>query len=189
MSASTQLCSVSDVKQYLSISDSTHDALLGALVDGASEAIENFCRRRFATAEYTEYHDGGDSAILLLDHCPVQSVDEVRVDSRHDFENGEPIDEDDYVLYPEEGLIVRIAGLFSAGTRNVRVIYTAGYAEVPNDVNRACVMLAAAWFNRGRQGADGIASEKLGDYAAKYASYSLPPQVTGLLTPYLELSI
>jgi len=189
MSASAQLCSVSDAKLYLGITDSSSDSLLGALVDGASEAIENFCRRRFATAQYTEYHDGGDSAILLLDHCPVQSVAEIRVDARHNFERAEPVDEDDYVVYPEEGLVVRIAGLFSAGTRNVRILYTAGYAQTPQDVKRVCVMLVASWFNRGRQRADGLQSERLGDYAADYASYGLSPEVTGLLAPYLELCI
>ncbi len=189
MSASTQLCSVSDAKQYLGITDTSRDALLGALVDAASEAIENFCRRRFATAQYTEYHDGGDSAILLLDHCPVQSVSEIHVDEDHDFENAVPIDVNDYVLYSEEGLVVRIAGLFGAGARNVRVIYTAGYAQTPRDVNRACVTLVASWFNRGRQSADGIDSEQIGDYAAKFSACSLPPQVTGLLTPYLEMCL
>ena len=189
MAASAQLCSVSDVKQYLGMTDSAHDALITSLVNGASEAIENFCRRRFGEAEYTEYHDGADSALLLLDHTPVKSVDEVREGPCRDFEGCDPIDEDDYVLYPEEGLLLRTSGMFPRGMRNVRVVYTAGYSSVPAVVGQACAALVASWFNRGHQGGDGLESEQFGDYSAKYASRALPSEVTELLVRYSDLCV
>lgn len=189
MAASTDLCVVSDVKSYLGLSDSSHDALLASLIAAASEAIENYCRRRFATMQYTEYRDGSDSALLLLDHSPIQSISEIRESANRDFERADPLDEEDYVFYAHEGLLLRTSGIFPEGLRNVRVTYTAGYAAVPADVQHACVALVAAWFNRGHQGGDGLESEQLGDYSARYSSYSLPPEATALLIPYLELCI
>ena len=189
MSASGNLCSVSDVKQHLGLGDATHDAFLSALVASASEAIENYCRRKFAATQHTEYHDGMGSALLLLDQHPVTEVSDLRQDLDRDFDAAEPISPDDYVVYPREGLLQRVSGIFHRGLRNVRVTYTAGYAAIPTDVARACVMLVAEWFNRARQGADGIEQESLGEYAATYAADGLPRRVLQMLTPYLELYV
>jgi len=189
MAASGNLCSVTDVKQYLEITGAEHDALLAALVASASETIESFCRRRFLATDYTEYHDGMGSALLLLDQHPVQSVAEIRVAADRDFDAVEPLGAEEYVLYAAEGLVQRTAGVFPRGLRNVRVQYSAGYGSVPDDVKQACVVLAAHWFHRGCQGADGIARESLGEYAVAFAPAGLPRQVIEMLAPYLELYV
>jgi uncharacterized phiE125 gp8 family phage protein len=189
MSASAPLCNLADVKLYLDITTDDHDDLLTSLISAASEAIENFCRRRFARAEYTEYHNGRGSPVLLLDHCPVQSVAEIRDDLDRDFDSAAPLDPGSYAVYPEEGLVVLTADNFREGARNVRVIYSAGYSQIPLDVARACIVLVAAWFARGRQGGDGVEREQLGPYSVKYAGRSLPRDVTDLLLPYLEISV
>ena len=189
MSASGNLCSIDDVKTYLGLSGSDHDTQLTALVANASEAIESFCRRKFTQTDYTEYHDGMGSGILLLDHHPAQSVTEVKIDANRDFDNADALDPDDTVTYGDEGLIQLVSGTFPAGVRNVRVIYSAGYTSVPDDVAQGCIQLAAAWFHRGRQGADGLERESLGDYAVTFRDRGLPAAVVDLLTPYLELYV
>lgn len=189
MSASGNLCSIDDVKTYLGLTGTDHDTRLTALVEAASEAIESFCRRQFTQTQHTEYHDGMGSGVLLLDHHPAQSVTSVKVDANRAFASAEAIDSDDYVVYGDEGMIQLVAGTFAAGVRNVQVVYTAGYSAIPDDVAQACVQLVAAWFHRGRQGADGIDTERLGDYSASYAARGLPQPVVELLTPYLELYV
>ena len=67
MSASGDLCTLSEVKQYMELAGSDRDGFLSALVSAASEAIEGFCRRPFTLTEYTEYQDGIGSAVLVLE--------------------------------------------------------------------------------------------------------------------------
>ncbi len=189
MAASTDLCTLADVKAYLGISGSTYDGVLGTLIDAASEAIENYCRRRFSETEHTEYHDGWGSTQIVLDHHPIASVSALYDDLNRDFDSETLIESDDYAFYPEEGILELLQGIFQTGVRNIKAVYTAGYATVPTDVAQAARILVASWFNRGRQGGDGISQETLGQYAAHYANDPLPVQVLSLLAPYRNVRV
>jgi uncharacterized phiE125 gp8 family phage protein len=184
MSASTDLVTLADLKAYLGISESGHDAVLGGLIDAASEAIERACGRAFAQAERTEYHDGRGSAWLVLKERPIASIADLRDDLDREFGAASAIVADDYTFYPEEGIVRLLTGTFQDGSRNVRVRYTAGYQTVPEDLAQACLMLAASWFNAGHQGGDGLTAEVLGDYRAEYAHRPLPEEVLRLIAPY-----
>ncbi len=187
MPASTNLCGLSDAKAYLGIDDSSEDAFLGDLIDRASEAIESFCRAEFGQVERTEYHDGG-SGIVVLGHRPVLQVGSVHDDPNREFPGGSLVASSSYVVKKLAGYILLADGDFAPGLNSVRVVYTSGYVSVPDDVAQACVMLVAAWYNRAHQGADGLAEEKLADYAARYATEPFPEAAKGLLEPYVEVA-
>jgi hypothetical protein len=61
-----------------SITDSSQDGLLSALVTSYSDAIEKYCRRRFVSHFYDELYNGNGERRLLLRQYPVQSVQSVR---------------------------------------------------------------------------------------------------------------
>ena len=187
MSASALLCSLSELKAYLGREDASEDAFLDDLVDRASSAIESHCRKEFGQVERTEYHDGG-SGIAVLGHRPVVQVASVHDDPGRVFPESSLVASSSYVVKKLAGYILRTDGDFIPGLNSVKVVYTSGYAQVPDDVTQACVMLAAAWYNRSRQGADGLAEEKLADYAVSYAQEPLPEPVAGLLEPYVEVA-
>jgi len=69
-------------------------------------------------------------------------------------------------------------------------VYTAGYTDVPEDVSQAAILLASVLYTRGRQGADGIASESHGDaYSVTYAVDLITPEIGTLLAPYREFRL
>jgi hypothetical protein len=61
-----------------SVTDSSQDGLLSALVTSYSDAIEKYCRRRFVSANYDELYNGEGQRRLLLRQYPIQSVQAVR---------------------------------------------------------------------------------------------------------------
>lgn len=188
MAASTTLATRAALKVYLGIDDSDgdHDDLLDALIAYASERIESHCRRAFASAAVTEYLDGTGISRLVLSRRPVTALTGVYEDAGRDFGEDTEIDPADLALYPEAGVVAWTAGVFGRGTRNVKAVYTGGYATVPDDVALACVKLAAAWYAHARAGGDGVLRETLGDYSAEYACRALPTDVEGALAPYRE---
>jgi hypothetical protein len=188
VAASTALATRTALKLYLGIdaSDSEHDDLLDALIAYASERIESHCRRKFASSSDPEYLDGTGTSRIVLSRRPVTALTSIHEDADRDFAADTEIDSDDLVLHPEKGIVDRVGAVFARGARTVKVVYTGGYATVPDDVALACVKLAAAWFAHARTGADGVRRETLGDYAAEYAAGALPADVEGALAPYRE---
>ena len=186
MSASTDLCSRSDVKSYLGLTGESYDAVIDLLIPAASEAIERLCRRRFASADHTEYHDGGGKDRLVLEHRPASAVSGVWDDLDREFSSDTKLDADDFVLDSDRGLLILRTGTFADGVRNVKVTYTAGYSETPDDVTHACIMLAAAWFHRGREAADGLDARSVAEMSQRFASETMPEAVRQILLSYRE---
>jgi len=134
----SKLTTLHAVKEYLGIeqfdTSQNADADLLALIRSASEDIEKYCGRTFEIQRHSEIYDGNASDILFLNHTPIHSVCEVKIDSaiEEDFEI-----RDDYIWLRN--------GLFTAGQQNVAVNYCAGYFrrgdEPPSDLQDACIQL------------------------------------------------
>lgn len=189
MAASMDLTSLAKLKAYLGLSAGDDDTLLTSLIDSASEAIEQYCGRPFARTERTELHDGCGSKSILLDCRPVASVASVHDDAGREFDDASLLPAENYTFYPESGVLTLDAGVFGDGRRNVQVVYTAGYASAPPAVEQAANILAAHFYNRGRQGGDGVVSETLGAYSVSYDAADWPGSVRALLTAYREASV
>ncbi len=183
-----------DLKLYLGLSESgesdpVNDSLLDRLIDYASERIESHCGRAFASEAITEYQDGSGTDSLVLRRRPVTALTAVYEDADREFATETEIPAAELALYPEAGIVVRPGSVFPRGTRNVKAVYTAGYATVPDDLAVACVKLAASWYAHARAGADGVARETLGDYTAVYAALPLPADVEAITTHYREPAV
>jgi len=192
MSASTSLTTLADLKSYLGLSDVTHDTLLTALIARASEAIERYCSREFAQVARTEYYDGRGVPRLVLRQRPVAAspAPVVYDDPAREFGADSAVRAGDIILHADEGIIELALGVFSDGSLNVKVTYTAGYATIPTPLAQACILLAAALFHRGQQGADGVASEShAGAYSVTYAGMLITPEIRELLDPFREIRI
>jgi hypothetical protein len=178
---SQPLTSVTAVKAYLGVAGIDDDALLTDLIARASDAIVAHCGRAFAAADYDEYHDGDGSDIVLLDQRPVISVSALS-------EDDDPVDADDFVVYPELGIVRLKSGVFGRGARNVRVAYRAGYETIPADVEQGAIEWVAAMHRGcGESAGREVSSERVGDYAVTYerdARDGMPAAVRVMLEPY-----
>lgn len=158
-----------------------------SLIEAASRYVKDYTQRAFLRTTYTEYLSGDGTKDLRLSHYPVLSVSSVTVDGTT---------ETDYVLLPDEGILVRgdstddPAGSigWDRGTRNIVVTYIGGEILVPEPVKRAVILMAKELQQRIDAGA--MRREKLGDYEYEMAGQEVtvygrvPSVVAMLLAPY-----
>lgn len=176
------LTTLSRLKRFLDISGTEFDTLLAELITAASDAIQSYCGRPFNSLSRSEFHDGG-SDTLILRVRPVTEVTKIYSDPSRQWAAGSEISPTHYVVKREEGIVVYAYGAFAPGVRTVKIIYTAGYATIPEGVAKACVLVCASWFHRSREGAGRMGSPP------RLAAYpeEIGPVAGELLHPYREI--
>jgi hypothetical protein len=138
------LVSLADTKSYLGISTADHDAFLTAQIGLVSEAIENFCRRKFEVATYVQTFYRSDyriSTTVDLFMFPVQSIVSVIEDD---------VAITDYRIHKPTGLITRAEGMFW-GEETV-ITYTAGFNPVPATIQAVAFAILGERFNKQQSG-------------------------------------
>lgn len=148
--AAGDLTTVSNVKTWLGITANGDDALLTRLVTAASEYVQQWLNRTFASTSYTETRDGTGGQRLTLANDPITAVASVSI-------NGVAIPAS--TGYGVAGYafdrqsIVLTGYTFTRGLRNVSVTYTAGYASTPPEIEQAVIdMIALRYRERDRVG-------------------------------------
>jgi len=126
--------------------DSVEQSRYEHLINIASATANRVGRRIFAATDYTEYLDGNDSPRLLLPEYPVNSITELNIDVFWEF--GSDTIESDYLLYEDRGEIYRKYAEFPACAQCVKVVFNAGYATVPDELQMAVLEVVA--FNASR---------------------------------------
>ncbi len=202
------LTTVGTVKSFIGIpaSDLTKDSLLESLVNAVSERIEKYCSRHFEKATYTEYHRGHERQRLLLNQYPIVSVTSVELNGSVLASTEYEIEDADAGIlfretgWPWKGYNVGLVGEPGVSTRNIKVVYVAGYVlpkdatadnprTLPYDLEQACISFVAHLYG-GKEGA-GKVSEQQGAVRTDYEKLvlgagllSLPPEVAALCESY-----
>jgi len=177
--AANALTSVADVKESLGIDSgvTTHNNMIIRLINAASDAIENYCNKTFASTVYTdEKYEGTGTNLLTLREYPVTTLSSISyLVSDYADDNWETLDTAFYTVDLDNGRVYANSAFnwftppsagFVEGRNNWRVTYTAGYSATPDDVAEACVDLVIYNFNKRK--ASGIKSEKLGEYSVEW---------------------
>jgi uncharacterized phiE125 gp8 family phage protein len=189
--ATNALTTVAAVKSYLKIADTNtvDDGRIELLINACSSAIENFCRRNFKKQTFTdEEYDGNDHRYLNLYNYPVQSVQSVTL-------NDELVDSIEYIVKKKTGILARkynntLSGIsynryvpiWPKGDANILVTYTAGYDEIPADLEQACILYVMSFYksdvaNFSTTFTDGFV----------FRADAMPVQVKLMLQPYMKV--
>lgn len=201
------LVTLQDVKDYYGYPDSD-DALVQDLIDRASAMIESYTKRKFESASYTEFLDGG-GVDLIVKERPIQSVASIR--DFADPNNPITVDADDYTVYESRGYIrystqgygngiladystrdtLPVAErVWTFGAKRWEVQYTGGYTEIPLDIQQATIWLVGSLKEQIETGGT-YASESLGDYSYTLAdslkTTGMPANVMQVLNNYREV--
>jgi hypothetical protein len=101
----------------------------------------------------------------------------------YDYDTGRlAIDQSWWAYWPLE------RGIMPDAVKSVLVEYTAGYATVPDDIEQACIEVAAMMYRDRRRDA-GLASESLGDYSYTRANRAeVDAVMSGLLADWREIA-
>jgi len=164
------------------------------LLDAATDMIELFCDRTFASTAYTAKQDGTGAQWIYAENAPLIDFTQVTIEDpdgttetiaasefRTDAETGKIWFTDDndssYVYFP-------------VGFQNVQIDYTGGYSTIPSAVQRACLLVARALYAQTSGGWNAAAqSERMGEHNFTRVSANqdpLTPSARALLAPYVR---
>lgn len=138
-----EIITLSDLKRFEKITSTDHDAILNAIVDEVTQIAEGYCRRKFITRQFTEFYDGKLLKQLSLKQYPIyctydssETPEEpsnitVYDDTDREFTSSELIDNQDLIVYADEGCISLYNDeyKFANGIQNVKVTYYAGLSR------------------------------------------------------------
>lgn len=101
-----------------------------------------------SATDYTEYYDGDGTDTLYLDHHnpwseatprPVTLTSVTVIDTDDAETDFTATELANVVKYPHK--LVRRSGYFTIGHRNIKVVYTAGFTTVPDDIKQAALQV------------------------------------------------
>lgn len=166
--------------------------LFEELINSASEFIESYCSRKFVSATYTEYYNGGNTNKLLLNQYPVTTLTSVQY---WDYQSQGIIESytehTDYELYSNDGYLYKVSG-WSKGTKNYKVVYVAGYSTstMPSDLKNACKEICKYLYNlRDKQG---LSSETVDVRTLSYdktLNVGIPKNILAMLDQYVRMDL
>lgn len=188
---SNALTTLNMAKTYLKIplAETSKDSLIELWINAASQAIESECDRKLKAQSITEHHHGRKTNFALLREWPINSVTEVRLDSKAVFTDASTlVPVDDYRIADDNNCVVFLNRSVPMGYNNLRIIYNAGYATVPSDLEHACLWMVF-WYDRMRTADDiGKTSKSKGDESFSM-SQSMPQDIKDTINRYKRVEI
>ena len=94
----------------------------------------------------------------------------------------------DFDIDAQHGVLLRRAGVWFGGEQYWRIVYTAGFESVPEDVQEACAQWTAALFWQTKRD-PGLTQEAIPGAVSRSAMHAIPSQITALLRPYRRYSV
>lgn len=200
MSITNGYCSLAELKARLGLpaSDTADDAVLEAVIEAASRAIDNYCSRRFFAAADTRYYTAEAGDILFIDD--VISVSSLTTDDDGDRTYETTWATGDYDLEPYNAQAETPARpytylrttpqgryAFPTGRKGVKIVGSFGYASTaPDAIAEACLLQAARFFKR-KDAPFGVAGSP--DIGEMRAIPGIDPDVKQLLARYRKVEV
>ena len=131
-----------EYKNYLGITSTNKDQEIDFLIPKVSSLVKTYCRRSFIDyydEAKTEIFDGGFSE-LILKETPVVNIQEVSISTSYGQSYTKLTKYTDWI---DDGDKIRSTSLatFTRYIKGYRVIYTAGFETVPEDLKLAVLDL------------------------------------------------
>ena len=179
------LTTLANVKAWMALppENTDDDALLNRLVKSASEFIQTWLNRSFASQDYNEARDGTGGARMMFADYPVTAVSSVVVDG---LAIPASPDEIQPGYYFDKTSIMLAGYVFGRGMNNVKMTYTAGYAATPPEIEQACIeMISLRYKERDRIGHQ---SKSLAGETVTFFIKDMPDSVRTILNNYRKVA-
>lgn len=194
------LTDLATAKEHLEIpgADTTQDSKVERFINTASDFFETYCSRKFITQTHTEYQDGRGSNRIMLRQWPITggpadggTKPELFIDSNSVFDASSAVDVTSYYVDSESEFELVLIGCttegsrFPRGTRNIKVVYEAGYGTVgagdlPSDLVNACLDYVLWLYDRQNDRRIGRTNKSKGDENVSY-EVSIPQSIMNVL--------
>lgn len=171
-------------------SPTENDDQITAIIDLASDRIEKYVGRPFSVAdpspiEVVETLNGRLCPRIYTKYLPILSVDKLEYFDGFTWTEYDIVNTP-YTFKEESNIAYFTQGhVFIPGYRNIRVTYTYGYDEVPDQVKLACFLLTKWYLHEAER--TGINSQQDGEQSFSY-SHTIPSDVMAILAQYKRMA-
>jgi hypothetical protein len=158
---------------------------------GAAPTLESATYTLY-TGDPGVYTDPRDRRSLIVEPYPVTAITSIHDDSNEDYTAAELVASGDYVQRGHHGERIRLTidsahGAWSRSPRAIKLVVTAGYTTVRDDLEAAAIELCLHLMSlRHRRGHQTLTAEGL---THSYRSEDIPPQVRSMVGPYMLPSV
>ena len=202
MTSPDDLCVLADLKAWLNIQTSTEDTLLQSLITrGSLQMLRWMNRDHIVSTSYTENRDGNDSLFMLPRNFPLISVTSVMVNgivipgAADQVSSGYVFDARKIMLRGGSSAFCSVGPYssqfqyrFTRGFQNVQLVYQAGYASVPSDLQQAAIEgFGYVYRRRTHIGED--SSSASGQVTINFSKDMLPQSVLWTLEQYTRKAV
>lgn len=195
------LTTLANAKSWLNIpaSQTSEDTLLSRLVTAESlHFLLTINRANLNTASYAEKRNGSGGSVLLVRNYPLISVQGLTIDTVNVPASPDGV-QPGYVFNDSSISLVGspYAGAYTGGPSaylpsyafnkgygNIVVSYTAGYAQLPPEVEQAVIELVALRYRE--RGRIGLTSEHMGAQTTSYLVKDLPASIQSVISQYMR---
>ena len=156
--------------EYASLSSDQQNVVI-SLIEVASELIEKYCNRTFASATYTEKLNGNNDSFIIIRNPPIVSITNVKfIDQATGDE--ETVLGAEFTFEPKLGTIYwnqysesssPFNGSFPEAQQNITVKYIGGFSDIPMPIQAVCAQMVEMLYDP-TIGTGGLEKEKLGEY-------------------------
>jgi hypothetical protein len=142
------LITKADYKAYVGITSVNSDTAIDSLIPKVSALVRSICRRTFnnyVSDAKTEYCEGG-AYLLVTDEYPVLTISSLEQSIDYGKTYTPMIEFTDYVLNMRSGEINSIADIFPFRINGYKIVYTAGFETIPEDLKLAVMDLVTYYI-------------------------------------------
>lgn len=183
VAAGEDLITLAEAATHLGITGSGYDTLLQTLITAASYAILKYCDRdSFKSTAHNTVVNGNGEWWYALHNTPVTTLTNVIMDLNETTPStysGSVFDCETFTGEIRFKPTATNTSPFICGFQNLRVIYTAGYSTIPEDLKLACKELVKYLFHNTNVNSS-LKSEKIGDYAYENFQAAIGKAQSGL---------
>jgi hypothetical protein len=191
------LCLLPDLKAWLTVQTNAEDALLQNLITrGSAQMLRWMNRDHLISTSYTENRDGNDALFMLPRNFPLISVSSVMVNgvaipaASDQVSAGFVFDSRKIMLRGGSSEFCSLGPYssqcqyrFTRGFQNVQLVYEAGYASIPLDLQQAAIE-GFAYIYRRRTHIGEDSNSLNGQMAVSFSREMLPASVQMTLEQY-----
>jgi len=179
--AAGDLTTLANVKAWFAppLTATADDLLLERLITAASGFIASWLGRTLLASDYSETRDGTGGVRLAFASTPVTAVASLAIDGVEVPPAPDAL-QPGYVFSSSQ-LYLR-GRVFTRGSQNVSLAYTAGYAAIPAEVEQACIELVALRYRERER--IGHVSKSLAGETVSFSQKDMSDDIKTTLLPY-----
>lgn len=180
------LVTIDKVKSYLDQAGGAVDMdpkIEGLITQESAEITRKVGNTRLLPVTRTSLAlNGNGRDRIMLPDLPVSDVTALSIDGVDIPERTTPTGSGYVLSDPDAGELAVFGYCFTRGAQNVVVSYSAGYAAVPADIEKAVVELVALDLQRSRH--IGVASENAGGATTTFVQPGVPSHIEAIIQRY-----